>query len=527
MIVYRKKKKVPEKLPTPRELREEDAAPSMGSIRDPWGDDSVVAGLTPVRLAGLLRNAERGDIREYLTLAMEMEERDLHYASVLATRKRAVEGIDAIVSSASDDDRDKTIAEAVKRDIVDDPEFIDLVSGALDALGKGYSAVEMIWGTGNVFRPVAYKWRDPRWFRFDEDDGRTLRLITQQSPLGEALKPYKWVVHDPRLKMGTPIRGGLARLVAWSFLFKNYAQKDWVSFCETYGLPLRLGKFGKEATEDDKMALLRAVVGIGTDAAAIIPESMQIEFIKAAEGSSSAEVFERLADWLDRQVSKAVLGQTMTADSGSSRSQAEVHDDVRQDIKQADARSLERTINAQVVRPYVDLNFGADVPAPYIRFPAEPDEDVSALVEHVTQLVDRGLPVDAREIYSRIGLSAPGKDAILLHPANKTPAPAPTAETEQAENRRCSDCGGIHHALNRSEAPDTIDTMTAEFLEDWEPISDALVDPILKLAETAADETEFLDGLNKLAAGDTAGLTAALAEALFAARALGDQTDES
>ena len=49
----------------------------------------------------------------------------------------------------------------------------------------------------------------------------------------------------------------------------------------------------------------------------------------------------------------------------------------------------------------------------------------------------------------------------------------------------------------------------------------------LKLAETAADETEFLDGLNKLAAGDTAGLTAALAEALFAARALGDQTDES
>ena len=85
----------------------------------------------------------------------------------------------------------------------------------------------------------------------------------------------------------------------------------------------------------------------------------------------------------------------------------------------------------------------------------------------------------------------------------------------------------MHHALNRSEAPDTIDTMTAEFLEDWEPISDALVDPILKLAETAADETEFLDGLNKLAAGDTAGLTAALAEALFAARALGDQTDES
>ena len=47
-----------------------------------------------------------GDSLDYLTLAEEIEERNLHYGSVLATRKLAVAGRDATVEAASDDKRD-------------------------------------------------------------------------------------------------------------------------------------------------------------------------------------------------------------------------------------------------------------------------------------------------------------------------------------------------------------------------------------------------------------------------------------
>ncbi|MFR3751469.1 MAG: DUF935 family protein [Enterocloster sp.] len=36
------------------------------------------------------------------------------------------------------------------------------------------------------------------------------------------------------------------------YLFKNYDLKDWVSFCEVYGMPLRLGTYDATASEKDK-----------------------------------------------------------------------------------------------------------------------------------------------------------------------------------------------------------------------------------------------------------------------------------
>ena len=44
------------------------------------------------------------------------------------------------------------------------------------------------------------------------------------------------------------------RVVAWMYLFKNYDLKDWVSFCEVYGMPLRLGTYDATASEKDKAA---------------------------------------------------------------------------------------------------------------------------------------------------------------------------------------------------------------------------------------------------------------------------------
>ena len=101
----------------------------------------------------------------------------------------------------------------------------------------------------------------------------------------------------------------MARAAAWNFMFKSFTARDWAIFSEAYGQPLRIGKFGANATADEKNKLLQAVASMGADYAAIIPENAAIEII-AANLSGSHELYQKRADWLDQQVSKLVLGQT-------------------------------------------------------------------------------------------------------------------------------------------------------------------------------------------------------------------------
>ena len=267
-------------------------------------------------------SAAEGDLDAYLVLAEEMEEKDPHYASVLGVRKRAVSGVTPIVEPASEDAKDTKIADAVRDNIAEHDGFPDLVEDMLDALGKGFSVVEIDWKkTARVWTPQEFIFRDPRFFKFDRDTGREIRLIDERDIVdGIALEPFKFIRHKAKIKSGIAARGGLARLVAFSWICKAYDTKDWMSFVETYGLPLRLGRYGPEATKSDVEKLFMAVANIGTDAAAVLPRSMSIDFEEISSGTGN-EVFENLARWVDEQVSKAVLGQTMTSDSGSASAQ--------------------------------------------------------------------------------------------------------------------------------------------------------------------------------------------------------------
>ena len=136
-----------------QDLTREHAAPSLTGVRTIW-DDTVASGLTPMRLAGLLRGAVLGETHEYLTLAEEMEERDLHYACELGKRKLAVSRLPITVEAASDEAKDKKLADAI-RSLVRRPGFRGLFKD-LDAMGKGYSAVEIIWDrSGSTWHPSA------------------------------------------------------------------------------------------------------------------------------------------------------------------------------------------------------------------------------------------------------------------------------------------------------------------------------------------------------------------------------------
>ena len=352
---------------------------------------------------------------------------------MLGTRKRAVAQLEISVDAASDDKTDidnaKLIEEWLDRDQLES-ELIDI----LDAVGKGFSVHEIIWEmTAEKWFPKELKWKDHGWFEFDRDDGETLLL--REVATSAPLSPYKFIVHQHKSKSGLPIRGGIFRPVVWMWMFKNFSIKDWVIFCEAYGQPVRVGKYGAGASQKDKDILMRAVANIGSDAAAIIPESMQIEFIEAASKSGSIDAFERLCNFCDMQISKAVLGQTTTTDAVSGgHAVSKEHNDVRGDIERADSKQLAATLNQQLVRMIVDLNKGPQKRYPHITIGREDDVDTDKLSTTAQRAVNMGMKVSASRLRDKLGLPAPDGDDDILVPLAKDQAAADPQKIAPAHN---------------------------------------------------------------------------------------------
>ncbi len=488
----------------------------MTSVRQAW-HDTAASGLTPLRLAAILRDCDLGSTRDYLTLAEEMEERDMHYGALMGIRKRAVSGVRPTVKAAGEDAKSQEIADGVTRDIAGHTGFRGLVKDLLDAIGKSYSAVEINWDTSKPSRwkPRNFVWRDPRFFTFG-DDQEELRLLTIAAPVkGEELWPAKWAIHRASGKSGLTRRGGIARLVAFGWMCKAYTLKDWMAFVETYGLPLRLGRYGPEATKTDVEALFRAVANIGTDAAAVLPKSMEIEFVKGIALQGTDVVFQSLARWVDEQVSKAVLGQTMTTDNGSSQSQANVHNEVRHDIATDDAIDVAATINRDIVKPYVDWNWGVQDEYPEIQIEIAEPEDIAVKIEGAAKMMDRGVRFRADELRGKLGFSDPVKgDEVAgggLQPSDG-----------KAANR-------IGRALNRQEDMGTeadLADIEEDMMADWQEVSSEMEAAIRAEVEQATSYEDLIARLPlALKSMPTAVLVDTLVKGMFKARTLGDATD--
>lgn len=500
-------------------------------VRTPSAQKTIASGLTPSKLASLLKNANNGNAEDYFILAEEMEEKDLHYRSVLSTRKLAVTAITPTVEAATDDKKDIELAEAV-RAILRHPKLPEMCFDLLDGLGKGIGLVEMVWETTkSPWQPKRYEWVNPRFIRVDEETLSEVRLATDENETeGEPLKPFGYLVHKPRMKSGHWLRNGLARLVSVMYMLKSYTVRDWWAFAEVFGMPIRIGKYHSGASDEDIRTLVNAIATIATDAGAAIPESMQIDMVETAKGNGGDTLFENMAEWADRQISKAVLGQTMTTDDGSSQSQANVHNEVRKDIINWDARQLANTLNEYLVKPFIDLNWGVQENYPCIEIVLDEPEDTKAWVDALTPLIDRGLKVQASDVRDRLGLADPDNDSELLFPVNSQMY----ADPELGLNHRLMPYQtgfnpNLHSqlAMNRTasqiDSDKEIEALTEQALNEWVEVSPPILNPVLELAKNATSFDDFAQKLPELANTLSADeFIEQMTQLCFEARALGD-----
>jgi phage gp29-like protein len=476
-------------------------------------------GLTAERLATILKEADQGYVFRQAELFEEMEEKDGHLASELQKRKLAVAGLEWEVQPASESAEDKKIALAAKEMLgyigssLDADEDLDGFDGALtdimDAVGKGFSCGEIVWdmSEGQVWVD-SINYCHPKKFTFNgrpENQtgvvtaglGRLLgypRLITDAEPVwGEELPPNKFVFFRHKARSGATSRGGLLRPCAYLYLFKNYDIKDWLVFNELFSVPMRVGKYKPGATTDEIEKLKQAVFNLGVDAAAVVSESTVIELLESAQRTQSSG-FKDLAEFCEKTQTKVILGHTGSSEGTPGKLGSEDQaKELRQDLKKADAKALERCVRLRLLGPWTMFNYGPDAAVPNFKLQYEQGEDLEKTSKVYAALVrDMGYDqIPVSHVQEKFNLPAPKEG----EPTVKPPQPANpfgnmTAEDAEGndkkamqQNRRCA-CGQIHKSAIRAQHPALDLQLHAD--QDWIVEYLRRIEPALKGAKKSA-----------------------------------------
>ena len=474
-------------------------------------------GLTPSKLARILDQAETGDLTAQSDLFEDMEEKDGHIGSEMSKRRGACVLEWDVVPPTNASALEKRNAELLSELLTDVPDFEDMLFDVTDAIGKGFSCSEIEWQrAGKWWLPKTITHRPQSWFQLHRGYRQELRLRTGMAVdgvPGEPLQPFGWITHTHKAKSGYLERSALFRQLVWTYLFKNYSVGDLAEFLEIYGIPLRVGKYPPSASEKEKATLLRALVGVGHNAAGIVPEGMLLEFHNAATGDPAA--FELMIDWCEKNQSKVILGGTLTSGAdgkSSTNALGNIHNEVRKDLRDGDVRQLNSTLSRDLVYTIAALNGLAPDGirrAPQMRLNAQEREDLTAYSEALPKLVSIGMRPTVQWAHEKLGIpQAEAGEAVLGAPAAAVP---PTAGTAAASA-----------VMPTGTAMPPPVAMAPQLARTAAPAVEGWIDQVRALVDRATSLEEIRDGLELLLPGMSLDQYAkAMAEALRAAELAG------
>ena len=353
-------------------------------------------------------------------------EKDSHAYSVLQTRYLSIVGKEWEVIPAdagrgpgrpAKNTREQQIADFVAK-VFENANFDQMRSEILQAILYGYYVIEVLWDVNAQGKVIVKKFvgKHPRRFCFTTR--RELRLITPEALVEGIPVPNRKFIIFQWGDSDNPYGKGLGQKLWWPVWFKKHGIKFWLVFLEKYGMPTTVGKYPAGTPKEKQDELLSAIKAIQTASAIKIPDGMLVELLEATRQGQAT--YETLCEYMDRQISKTVLGQTLTSDTSQvgALATAKVHNTVRQDLMEADADLLDACLNETVIKWLVDYNFAGVTVYPKIMTytSAKPDLAERSGIDK-TLAKDIRLPMAKSYFYQTYGVQEPGPNDELVNPA--------------------------------------------------------------------------------------------------------------
>lgn len=247
---------------------------------------------------------------------------------------------------------------------------LTVLDAAMDAFAKGWSVQEIVLESdsrGIWIRSIRPK--DPAMFGLDVDAyGKLagLRLVVPGEP-DRSMPLRRFVVWSHREGYRHP--RGRSDLEAayphWSA--KQSLLAAWKLHLERFAMPTVLGRYERGLSAEEQSVLSGALENLSRNVSILYPSEVEISTLGGQRETSAG--FMDAIEFHNREMARAILGQTLTTDEGrrvGSLALGRVHLQVLLLQLESLRRELaDRVMTEQIIRPLVELNFG---PGPIPRF---------------------------------------------------------------------------------------------------------------------------------------------------------------
>ena len=143
---------------------------------------------------------------------------------------------------------------------------------------------------------------------------------------------------------------GLLVSAAQYVIWKRGCMGDWSELAELFGRPLRKGKYNPSDTAG-KNALLQMLASLGGAPYIAYPEGTEV-IVDAAGSNLTGDIYQLLKAACNDEISKLIIGSTLTTDAGSkgARALGEIHERGEQDVFNEDCMDIMSILNNDFIK---------------------------------------------------------------------------------------------------------------------------------------------------------------------------------
>lgn len=350
------------------------------------------------------------DIAEVVKLFDLMTSRDLHLAGALSTRQDQLQSLEYKITG------DDTVVKFAKS-YLESIEFALFLKSLTSSIDYGFSVLDLSWsitplGRENYFVPTSHKLISARYFNYDslkKDDLTSLYLtVDKEKRYLSSYDTRKILTHFHKTDTEHITRYSVLYKCAWFVALKHQVIASNMQWFDALGVPPLI--INQDTTDEkDLESVLYQALSLRSNSVGIFPKGVEISMLTE---KMSKNDFLTFIEYIDKQVSYFVTGQTMATTSGSTGSyaQAKVHENRLIEKKKFDAKLLDKSIT-DLLNIIIEQNF-SEPKKVLFKFVVKESKDLKELSETVKNLEDGGFEVPATYVEEEFGIAGVKRKAV-------------------------------------------------------------------------------------------------------------------
>jgi SPP1 gp7 family putative phage head morphogenesis protein len=208
------------------------------------------------------------------------------------------------------------------------------------------------------------------------------------------------------MEVGNPDDLGLYLKAAPYQILKRGGLGDWALFVQVFGNPL-VDATWDGFDESQRIKLLEAINALGSGGAIVRPEGTNITLLEN-KSNANGDLQDKFMTFLNKEISKALLGSTETTESSNSSgyAQAETHAGQDERKNESDINFVRRVLNSRFIK--ILTTHGFDTAGGRFVIEGEDNElSVKESFDIQMRLFDKGLPIEDDFFYETYGIPKP------------------------------------------------------------------------------------------------------------------------